>query len=509
MTDSETAGLSVVGDSSIACDAKKAVVAKRRRELTTLTATTSISSRSLPPVFSYCIDPMATVIDTEKGEEAPRECMLKKLKGLLPVKKPLIGFVLLVCLLAVMFGMGVLASNYTLNEVQAHDDALMAEAKVHGDGHVVVRRDDGDGTVYPISTMTETETKLSTIYATSRAPNVFTEVETVTDTTYVTVPEEVHVSISVATIESSTEVCEIEVVTMTESFTVTVIPLPSEDFTATSAALPEATVIGEPSTVTDIQTQLSFTSGLPDATVSGNPGTVTNVETDFSALPKLPDATVSGNPSTVTDIQTNWSFTSGLPDATVSGNPDTVTNVETDFSVLPELPDATVSGEPSTVTQVDPSFSVTGSFHTVITVTDLFPPAEDMSTVTELTTVQKTLTTHKSIVTVTVTDLIEESPTTISFISPTSTFTQVVFATAGEASTSTKTVQVQMPPYPTANNTMVAGPSGTVTVIPTAVTPVIISGATKKPEPRGFGGSNGTSNLGCAIMLIATIMFFL
>ncbi|RSM17292.1 hypothetical protein CDV31_003847 [Fusarium ambrosium] len=446
MTDSETAGLSVVGDSSIACDAKKVDPANK-------------SSRSLPPVFSYRIDPMATVIDTEKGEEVPRECMLKKLKGLLPVKKLLIGFVLLVCLLAVMFGMGVLASNYTLNEVQAHDGALMAEAKAHGDGHVVVRRDDGDGTVYPISTMTETETKLSTIYATSRAPNVFTKVETVTDTTYVTVPEEVHVSISVATIESSTEVCEIEVVTMTESFTVTVIPLPSEDFTATSAALPEATVIGEPSTVTDIQTQLSFTSGLPDATVSGNP--------------------------------------------------DTVTNVETDFSVLPELPDATVSGEPSTVTQVDPSFSVTGSFHTVITVTDLFPPAEDMSTVTELTTVQRTLTTHKSIVTITVTDLIEESPTTISFISPTSTFTQVVFETAGEASTSTKTVQVQMPPYPTANNTMVAGPSGTVTVIPTAVTPVIISGATKKPEPRGFGGSNGTSNLGCAIMLIATIMFFL
>ena len=326
-------------------------------------------------------------------------------------------------------------------------------------------------------------TALSTIYATSRAPKVFTKVETVTGTTYVTVPEEVHVSISVATIESSAEVCEIEVVTMTESFTVTVIPIPSEDFTATSAALPEATVIGDPSTVTDVQTELSFTSGLPDATVSGSPDTVTNVETDFSVSPGLPDATVSGNPSTVTDVQTNWSLTSGLPDATVSG-------------------------EPSTVTQVDASFSVTGSFHTVITVTDLFPPAEDMSTVTELTTVQKTLTTHKSIVTITVTDLIQESPV-VSFISPTSTYTEVVFVTSGEASTSTKTVQVQLPPYPTANNTMVAGPSGTVSVIPTAVTPVIISGATKKPEPRGFGGSNGTSNLGCAIMLIATIMFFL
>ncbi|KAJ4312303.1 hypothetical protein N0V84_009998 [Fusarium piperis] len=422
---------------------------------------------------------LATVIDTEKGEETPRVSKFNKLKGLVPVKKLLIGFLLLVCLLAVMFGMGVLASHYTLKEVQTHDGALMAEAKVHGDGHAVVRRDEGDGTVYPISTRTE----LSTIYATSRAPNVFTKVETVTGTTYVTVPEQVHVSISVATIESSAEVCEIEVVTMTESFTVTVVPIPGEDFSATSAALPEATVIGEPSTVTDVQTQLSFTSGLPDATVSGIPGTVTNVETDFSVSPGLPDATVSGNPSTVTDIQTNWSLTSGLPDATVSG-------------------------EPSTVTQVDESFSVTGSFHTVITVTDLFPPAKDMSTVTELTTVQKTLTTHKSIVTITVTDLIEESPI-ISFISPTSTFTKVVFETTGEASTSTKTVQVQLPPYPTANNTMVAGPSGTVTAIPTAITPVIVSGATKKPEPRGFGGSNGTSNLGCAIMLIATIMFFL
>ncbi|KAJ4197968.1 hypothetical protein NW755_000659 [Fusarium falciforme] len=428
---------------------------------------------------------LATVIDTEKGEETPRVSKFDKLKGLLPVKKLLISFVLLVCLLAVMFGMGVLASHYTQQEIRAYDGALMAEAKVHGDGHVVVRRDggDGDGTVYPISTMTETKTELSTIYATSRAPNVFTKVETVTGTTYVTVPEEVHVSISVATIESSTEVCEIEVVTMTESFTVTVIPIPSEDFTATSAALPEATVIGKPSTVTDVQTQLSFTSGLPDATVSGSPDTVTNVETDFSVSPGLPDATVSGNPSTVTDVQTNWSLTSGLPDATVSG-------------------------EPFTVTQVDASFSVTGSFHTVITVTDLFPPAEDMSTVTELTTVQKTLTTHKSIVTITVTDLVQESPV-VSFISPTSTFTKVVFETTGEAPTSTKTVQVQMPPYPTANNTMVVGPSGTVTVIPTVVTPIIVSGATKKPEPRGFGGSNGTSNLGCAIMLIATIMFFL
>ncbi|UPK89178.1 hypothetical protein LCI18_000113 [Fusarium solani-melongenae] len=430
---------------------------------------------------------LATVIDTEKGEETPRVSKFDKLKGLLPVKKLLIGFVLLVCLLAVMFGMGVLASHYTQQEIQAYDGALMAEAKAHGDGHAVVRRDDGDGdgTVYPISTMTETKTELSTLYATSRAPNVFTKVETVTGTTYVTVPEEVHVSISVATIESSAEVCEIEVVTMTESFTVTVIPIPSEDFTATSAALPEATVIGEPSTVTDVQTQLSFTSGLPDATVSGSPDTVTNVETDFSVSPGLLDATVSGNPSTVTDVQTNWSLTSGLPDATVSG-------------------------KPSTVTQVDAGFSVTGSihFHTVITVTDLFPPAEDMSTVTELTTVQKTLTTHKSIVTITVTDLIQESPV-VSFISPTSTFTEVIFETAGEAPTSTKTVQVQMPPYPTANNTLMAGPSGTVTVIPTAATPVIVSGATKKPEPRGFGGSNGTSNLGCAIMLIATIMFFL
>ncbi|KAM0434425.1 hypothetical protein ACHAPT_003521 [Fusarium lateritium] len=461
-------------------------------------------SRSLPSVFNYRIDPMATVIDTEKGEETPRVSKFDKLKGLVPVKKLLVGFFLLVCLLAVMFGMGVLASHYTQKEIQARDGALMAESKPHGDGHAVVRRDEGDGTWYPISTKTE----LSTIYGISSSPDVFTKVETVTGTTYVTVPEEVHVSISVATIEASTEVCEIEVVTMTESYTVTVIPIPSDDFSATSAALPEATVAGDPSTVTNVHTELSFTSGLPDATVPGAPGTVTNVQTELSFTSGLPDATIPGNPGTVTNVETDYSITSGLPDATVSGNPSTVTDLQTNWSLTSGLPDATISGEPSTVTQVDPSFSITGSFHTVITVTNLYPPTEGMSTITELTTVQKTLTTHQSFVTITVTDLIQESAT-IASISPTSTFTKVVFETTGEASTSTKTIQVPMPPYPTANNTMAAGPSGTVTAVPTPVTPIIVSGATKKPEPRGFGGSNGTSNLGCAIMLIATIMFFL
>lgn len=45
----------------------------------------------------------------------------------------------------------ILTEKLALKEVQTRDVALMAEAKAHGDGHVVVRRDDGDGTVYPVS----------------------------------------------------------------------------------------------------------------------------------------------------------------------------------------------------------------------------------------------------------------------------------------------------------------------------------------------------------------------
>lgn len=371
-----------------------------------------------------------------------------------------------------------------------------------------------------------TQTALTTLYSISmNTHDVATVVETVTGTAYVTVPaEKPSVKISVATFETSSEVCEIEVITMTESFTVTVIPTPSESYAAASSALGDATVIGNPSIVTEVQTELSLTAGLPDATVSGNPDIVTNIETQYSISSGLPDATVPGNPLTVTEGQTEYSISSGLPDATVPGNPLTVTEDQTQYSISSGLPDATVSGNPLTLTEIQQSYSVTGSIYTVITVTDLFPPSqetsetvnEDLSTLTRTTTYQTTITEGHSTVVITVTDLCEDSAmSTVAGeavtavpppASPTSTFTKVVFATSGPASTSTKAIY---PPYPTANNTIASGPSGTVTVVPVPTTPVMVSGGSKKPEPRGWGGSNGTTNLGCLVMLVAVMMFLM
>ncbi|KAF5026648.1 hypothetical protein F66182_1274 [Fusarium sp. NRRL 66182] len=475
----------------------------------------SLSPSLLPPFIASSltksVPPVPVVIDTEKGEggESPRVSKCDKLKTWFPAKKMLIGFVLFTCLLAVMFGMGVLGACYF--EKKLSEDGLVGvQVGASDQGHHRVRRNEVVDASYPISTMTT----LSTIYGIRTAvPEVVTEIETVTGTTYVTVPgEDVHVSIAVTTIESSTEVCEIEVVTMTESYTVTVTP--GGGYSATSAALPEATVIGNPSTVTSLHTELSLTSGLVDATVSGNPDTVTSIKTDYSVTSGLPDATVPGNPETVTDIRTDYSLSTNLPDATVPGNPETVTEDRTGYSLSSDLPDATISGYPSTVTETQQSFSLTGSIHTVVTITDLYPPKQDLSTVTAVTTIHRTLTTQQSIVTITVTDVYQESITSAP-ISPTSTLTKVVYKTAGEASTSTKTIQVPAspyppyPPYPTANNTMLPGPSGSVTVLPTVPTPVVISGGTKKPEPRGWGGSSGTTNVGCTIMLIAVIMLVL
>ncbi|KAJ4268504.1 hypothetical protein NW762_002567 [Fusarium torreyae] len=417
----------------------------------------------------------------EKCEEPPRVSKCDKLKSLFS-GMTLIKFVLLFVLLVVVFLVGVAGAAFAAKMIHGHKDTMGSLHSTHSE----IRRNEGADSSYPIST----KTALSTIYGVSHTPTpeVVTKVETVTGTTYVTVPgDEVQVSISVTTIESSTEVCEIEVVTMTESYTVTVTPTtPDEGYSATSGALPEATVIGNPSTVTEVRTDTSFTSGLPDATISGNP-------------------------STVTEVRVDTSFTSGLPDATVSGNPETVTEGQTSWTVTSDLPDATVPGNPETVTEIEQSFTVTSGIHTVVVITDLYPPKQDLSTVTEFTTIQRTLTTRKSMITITVTDLYPGTAT-IESISPTSTLTKVVYETAGEASTSTKTIQIPAspyPPYPTANNSMVASPSGSVTVLPTMPTPVVISGGTKKPEPRGWGGSSGTTNLSCIVMLVAVVMFVL
>ncbi|KAK7425390.1 hypothetical protein QQZ08_008176 [Neonectria magnoliae] len=444
------------------------------------------------------------MMDIEKAPEVQGDQRVslcekfKKYKASLTSKKLLSSFVIVICILAIMFGIGVLAAEY---ESEAHSDGevVMMEQTGHHIPHGLVRRhghhDDGheDGVPIPIST----QTALTTLYSISRIPEVTTETATVTGTTYITVvgPPKVSTVVSLATVESSSEVCSMEVVTMTQSITVTVIPTPSS---------PE------------------------DATVTGNPSTLTEVRTDISVSSGLPDATVSGNPGTFTDVQTDWSVSSGLPDATVSGNPATVTNVQTDFSISSGLPDATVSGNPLTVTEVQNSYSLTSaSIFTVITITDLWPAepsVHTLSTVIEVATVQKTITVQESsLVVVTVSEVYpmpatstyegatsEAAGEAITAVSPTSTFTKFVTKTSGEPVVSTTTVRVPEPPYPTANNTIATGPSGTVSSTPQPTTPVVvvISGGSKKPEPRGWGG-NGTSNLGCAIMLIATVMFML
>ncbi|KPM34530.1 hypothetical protein AK830_g12046 [Neonectria ditissima] len=452
------------------------------------------------------------MMDTEKAPEIQRNqrvSCFQKLKAYLTPKKLLVGFITTVCILAVMFGIGLVSAQYVDSQTHSDGEVVMMEQTGHRMPHGLLRRHDhhdgghDDGVPIPIST----QTALTTLYSISHVPEVATETATVTGTTYITVIGQPKTStvVSLATIESSSEVCSMEVVTMTQSITITIIPT---------------------------------LSSPGDATVTGNPSTLTEVRTDISISSELPDATVSGNPGTFTDVQTDWSVSSGLPDATVSGNPDTVTNVQTEFSISSGLPDATVSGNPSTVTEVQNSYSLTSaSIFTVITITDLWPAESSvhtLRTVTEVATVQKTITVQESaLVVVTVSEVYHEPSTStftftstsistlegvtseaageaITAVSPTSTFTKFVTKTSGEPLFSTTTVRVSQPPYPTANNTIANDPSGTVTSVPNPTTPVVvvISGGSKKPEPRGWGG-NGTSNLGCAIMLIATIMFML
>ncbi|KAM0251410.1 hypothetical protein ACHAP5_001719 [Fusarium lateritium] len=435
--------------------------------------------------------PVATVMDPEKGEVTPRVSKINRMKAFSTLKKAVIGSMLALCLLAVMFGMGVLGAIYAEKKVSSEDGIIVVTGPEPHHDYALARRDEVLGASYPIST----KTALSTLYSVSYFPTheVVTEVETVTGTTYVTVPNEVHVSVSVTTLESSSEYCEIQVVTMTESYTITITP--DGEYSTTSNALPEATVTGNPETVTDTQTDFTLTNPLPDATISGNPETVTETQTDFS-------------------------LTHPLPEATVTGNPETVTNTQTDFTLTHPLPDATVSGNPETVTDIQLSFTVTG-IHTTLTISDIYPPAQDLSTV------QGTVTSPKSLTTMTVTEPCDvpltiitvtgpyEKPSSVVSGTPTSTSTTTVYESVGVPWTSTTTVRVPIissPPFPTANNTTMPGTSGPIPLPPgpSSTPPAIVTSAgTKKPEPRGWGGTSGTTNLSCTIMLVAIMMFVL
>jgi hypothetical protein len=56
--------------------------------------------------------PVATVMDPEKGEATPRVSKINRIKTFSTLKKIVLGSMLAICLLAVMFGMGVLGAIY-------------------------------------------------------------------------------------------------------------------------------------------------------------------------------------------------------------------------------------------------------------------------------------------------------------------------------------------------------------------------------------------------------------
>lgn len=311
--------------------------------------------------------------------------------------------------------------------------------------------------------------------------------------------------------------------TETVSVVVTVVP----------STLGDATVTGNPTTVTDVNTDLSFTKGLPDVTVSGNPSTLTELQTDVSYTSGLPDATISGLPSTLTDVQTDISLTSGLPDATISGNPSTLTQVQTDMSLTSGYPDVTVTGNPSTVTNVDTSFlgtpHTTVTMTTVVVISDLWGPiSSSFSTATGMATTHRTITTvYSSLWTVVITASGPEQSSTFQSsedwvasskaegqgntqTSSSIIMTEVVTKTESSSVLVTTTVLLPSAPYPSVNGTASTHASGTIShTVPPTTSAVVISEGSKKPGPRGLGGSGGTSNLGCTVMLIAAILFLL
>ncbi|RDA87679.1 hypothetical protein CP532_3843 [Ophiocordyceps camponoti-leonardi (nom. inval.)] len=263
-------------------------------------------------------------------------------------------------------------------------------------------------------------------------------------------------------------------------------------------------------------------SPVPDETVTGDASTVTNVSTDLSLTHGLPDVTLSGNPSTQTEVQTQVSLTTGLPDATVSGDGETKTAVQTDLSLTSGLPDATVTGSPSTVSNVMSSIvsqSVVSIFTTVV-ITDFwgtFNPSTQTSTTTStatdtttssVSTSQATLT-----LTVTVSDLGQKDMTTASASASSSILADFTSELSSSNYGGTKTVTVTWTaeaPLATSLYTTIRYPpvtnatTGGVTAwTSTAGEPVVVSDGAKKPKPKGCG------TLTCTVMMMAIIMLVL
>ncbi|KAL7923844.1 hypothetical protein ACQKWADRAFT_311646 [Trichoderma austrokoningii] len=304
------------------------------------------------------------------------------------------------------------------------------------------------------------------------------------------------------------------IVTKTKTMTTSVLPPPE-----TSVCSAFSTTVTVTVTVVPIHSPWASSSVLGDVTVTAGASTITNVNTDVSYTSRLPDATISGNPSTVTDVDVS---VTGLPDVTISGNPSTITNVFTDISLTSGLPDATVSGNPSTVTAVQTSLSLTAepvtSFVTVV-ISDLWGSATssvpDLVTVTAISTIKTTVTTIDAapspiIVTVTSaypvpamstsTGSSDSSKAGAQTFRP-SAFTQTITA-SGQLLTTTTTVLIPSVFSGIGGNGTASGyPSGTATSVIMPSIPVVVSGSSK--------GMNPLSHALCLIMAAAVVMSML
>ncbi|KAL6868049.1 hypothetical protein J3F83DRAFT_765952 [Trichoderma novae-zelandiae] len=313
-------------------------------------------------------------------------------------------------------------------------------------------------TSIPISTQTATSTIYSII--TPSEPAVVTETTTMTT----------------SILTSEAPVCS----PINATVTVTITVQPAANPWASSSVLGDVTVTAGASTITNVNTDVSYTSGLPDATVSGNPATITNVDVSMTGLP---DVTISGNPATVTNFLTDISLTSGLPDATVSGNPSTMTAIQTSYS----LPREPVTSLVTVVISDLWSAPASGS------------PATDLVTVTAVSTLKTTITTigtAPSPIIVTVTNPYVEpaqsTTTTTAFDSSKagaetfgqSTLVRTVTATTVRPATTTTTV-FMTPVFSSYNGTATSGlPVGTATSIAWPSIPVVVSGSNVGQEAR-------------------------
>ncbi|QPH01935.1 hypothetical protein C2857_006139 [Epichloe festucae Fl1] len=430
-------------------------------------------------------------------------------------------------LLTVTAGLFVVAFHFGHNgSFRAPDEMLHAEHVVSEAAHMLAIRGECNETAPALASAVDGigALRFSGSITASRVTTDGTQIATAAsaDTSSGATSESVAVSTQTAlsTIYSIKSTSGERTVTSTTTGTTTITILPVPEYTQSDEDTCQRTVT---------ETVMVTVYPPPDATVTAGASTVTDVNTHVTYTVGLPDVTLTGNPSSYTAVQTDVSYTSGAPDATVPGNPSTITNVQTDISVTTGLPDATVSGEASTVTDIQISWSwpLTSTYSTAfttLTITDLWdtntntpsPASESghvsFSTITTVISSQITITIFPS-----------SSPSTAEASSqvagdvtslpanPTSTYTTIVTATGGPPAVETTTVDVLPPAYtnPVYNST--AEDTTPTTSSTSLYTPIVISEGSKRPAPKawGWGGSNGSSHVACTIMLVAVITLML